>query len=150
MMRKTFIAAALSMVVGLTFAMPAAEAGGGMGFGSGASTCRLVLNGGPNQPQTVSITDAFVSDDAVKVGALVLLCDLPAIGETVAGPATGTPIPEGERSAVACYAVTGADSARIATTVQDPFTTALATTGTKSVSLGAIQLLCVPAATTNP
>jgi hypothetical protein len=146
MKRKTFVAAALSMLVGLMFGISSAEAGAGMGAGSGATTCRVVLNGGPNRDQVVSIQDPFIGADVVKISALALLCDLPAIGTRQSGSVTGTPIPDAQQAAVACYMVTGADGARIAETVQDPFTTANVATGTQSVTLGAIQFFCVPAA----
>ena len=150
MMSKTITAATLAATICLAFALPSAHAGGGMGAGSGVTTCRVVLNGSQNQPQLVSVTDPLVNNDVVKVNALVLLCDLPAIGVTQNTPATGAPIPAGQASAVACYTVTGADTARIATTVRDPFTEANAVKGVEHVALGAIQLLCVPAAATNP
>ena len=149
-MSKTITAATVAATLCLVFALPAAHAGGGMGTGSGATTCRLILNGSPNQPQLVSVIDPFVSGDIVKVNALVLLCDLPAVGTTQNVPATGTPIPAAQQNSVACYTVTGADSARIVTTIRDPFTEVNSVNGAEHVALGAIQLLCVPAATTNP
>jgi hypothetical protein len=149
-MSKIIIAATLAATLCLLFVSPAAHAGGGMGTGSGATTCRLILNGSQNQPQIVGVSDNFASNDVVKVNALVLLCDLPAVGVTQNVPATGTPIPEAQQNAVACYTVSGADSARILTTVRDPFTNVNSVGGVEHVALGAIQLLCVPAATTNP
>ena len=92
--------------------------------------------------------DDFATD-VVKVNALVLLCDLPATGVTQSGPSTGTPVLESESNAVACYTVSGADPARLPFTVRDPFTEVNSATGVEHVALGAIQLLCVPAATTN-
>jgi len=150
MISKTITAAILAATISLVFAVPGALAGGGMGAGSGVTTCRAVLNGSQNQPQLVSVTDPLVNSDVVKVNALVLLCDLPAIGVTQNVPATGAPIPAGQKSAVACYTVTGADSARVATTVRDPFTEVNAVNGAEHVAVGAIQLLCVPAMATNP
>ena len=153
MTKKTIAAAMLAATLCLVIALPTAYAGGGMGTGSGMTTCRLVLNASQKQPQIVSITDDFVTADVMKVGTLVLLCDLPALGSTVnvpEVPATGSPIPEALRTAVACYAVKGADGARIATTVMDPFTEANVAGGQAHVTLGPIELLCVPAATTNP
>lgn len=153
MISKTVLAAMVAAALCLAFVLPAAHAGGGMGAGSGTTTCRLVLNGSQNQPQIVSVTDHFVNGDVLRVNALVLLCDLPATGATQnfpSVPLTGTPIPAAEQNAVACYTVTGADTARILTTVRDPFTAANAVNGVEHVALGAIQLLCLPAATTNP
>ena len=151
MTNKTILAALLAAIVCLAFALPAAHAGGGMGTGSGATTCRLVLNGSQNQPQAVSVIDPFVNGDLLKVNALALLCDLPAIGVTKSGPATGTPVPEAQRTTVACYTVSGADSARVLATIHTPFTEATPPLGGgEHVALGAIQLLCVPAVTTAP
>jgi hypothetical protein len=149
MISKKVLTASMSLLGCLTLAMPAAHAGGGMGAGSGVTTCRLV-KGGTKPPQIVSVTDPFVSGDVMKVGALALLCDLAAAGSTVNAdvvPPTGAPILE--PNAVACYLANG-DSARILTTVTDPFTEANSPTGSEQVVVGAIQLLCVPAATTNP
>jgi len=152
MMSKSIIAAMLAATVCLAFALPLAHAGGGMGAGSGTTTCRVVLNGSQNQPQIVKLVDPFATD-TLKVNALALLCDLPATGATQnfpSVPLTGTPIPENQANAVACYTVTAADTARILTTIRDPFTTANAVGQVEHVALGAIQLLCLPAATTNP
>jgi hypothetical protein len=152
-MIKIITAATLTAALSLFLALPAAHAGGGMGAGSGVTTCRLVLNGSQNQPQIVSVSDALVSNDVVKVNALVLLCDLPATGVTQNVPATGSPIPAPPppgKNPLACYTVTGADTARILTTIRDPFTEVNAVGGAEHVALGAIQLLCVPAAATNP
>jgi len=125
-----------------------------MGTGAGMTTCRLVLNGSLNQPQSVQVVDDYVSGsivtgeggDVVKVNALALLCDVPALGATKKGLSTGSPIVETDNTRVACYTVSGADSARIQTTVATPFTEVNAVNGVENVALGAIQLLCVPAA----
>jgi len=139
------------LIACFTAVAPPVYAGGGMGTGTGATICRLILNGAPNQPQTVSVTDAFPGSnlDAVKVGAAVLLCDLDvASGLTVSGPPTGQPV-TGSNS-VTCYSLTGADPVRIGATIKDPFTEAFpGGTGTQAVQIGAIQLLCVPSLISN-
>jgi len=154
MVTKSLTAAMLAATVYVA-ALPAAHAGGGMGTpDAGVTTCRMVLNGSQNQPQTVSVIDSFVNGDVMKVNALVLICDVPAIGatqNTAQGvPPTGPPIPPAQRNAVACYTVSGADTARILATVKDPFTEANAAGGVEHVALGQIQLLCVPTQLTNP
>src|SRR5262249_53831331 len=126
MMSKSLTAAILAATLYVA-ALPAAHAGGGMGTpDAGVTTCRLVLNGSQNQPQTVSVVDGFVNGDVMKVNALVLICDLQAIGatqNTAQGvPSTGAPILPALRNAVACYTVTGADTARVLATIRDPFT----------------------------
>jgi hypothetical protein len=150
-MSKTITAATLAATVCLVFALPAAHAGGGMGQGAGMTTCRLVLNGSQNQPQTVSVTDPLVSGDVVKVNALVLLCDLAATGVTQNAsenvPSTGQPISPTDKQFVACYTVSAADTARVLTTVQDPFTEVNSAGGVAQVAVGSIALLCVPART---
>lgn len=152
MTRKMCITAVLSALACLTVALPAAIAGGGMGTGSNLTTCRVVLNGAPNQYQIAKITDDFLTPetaDTVKIGALALLCDLPAVGATQ-NPApgtngTGTPVPLTINNSISCYSVSGAASAKISATVQDAFTTTFVSDATYGVTLGAIQFVCVPA-----
>ena len=135
MVKARLIVSVLSAIAMFSVVTPPAHAGGGMGQGAGLTTCRLILNGAPNQGQTVSLVDFGTGGDQVKVGAAVLLCDVPATGTRDAGPAIGPAI--GEPNSVTCYSVSGADRARIGATMQDPF-------GTQPVQIGAIQLLCVP------
>jgi hypothetical protein len=146
MIRKAFFVAALSTFTCVTLALPAAEAGGGMGFGSGVSVCRLVFNA-PNQPQSVSLTDNFSVNDVVNVGALALLCDLPVVeARTISGPST-VPL-DGTPTAVACYLVGGAEPVRAPSTVTDPFTLVTTNGGEpqpQNVTIGAVHLLCLPA-----
>ena len=96
-MSKTITAATLAATLCLAVALPAAHAGGGMGRGQGPHLCRLILNGSANQPQTVSVTDNFASGDVVKVNALVLLCDLPAVGVTQNGRGNRDPRYQSQR-----------------------------------------------------
>lgn len=124
--------AALTILGVLAFAVPFAHAGGGMGTGSGTTSCRLIPNA-VQQPQTLSITDAVT--DAVKIGSAVLLC-ITATGETLSGPET-QPLTLSQ-NATACYAVAAADATKFPTTFTDPF-------GTQSVIATKIQLVCVPA-----
>lgn len=116
------------------------EAGGGMGQGSGTTTCRLVQNS-LDQPQTMSVIDQFTGGDIVNVGSAVLVCDLAALATTLKGPLT-TPLGT-TPTAVVCYSVGASDPSRVETTLLDPF-------GEQAVTLGAIQLLCVPATVTYP
>lgn len=141
----------------LMVAIPPAHAGGGMGAGSGVSTCRLIAGGATNQTQTFAIVDNFVtsndlpdgpSGDVVKINAPVLVCELAATGTRVSGPVTGTPIPEAQVTAITCYAVTGGNQAKSNVTTRDPFTEAVSLDPQPMV-LGAIQFVCVPSAT-NP
>jgi len=123
----------------LALAAPPAHAGGGMGGGPGASitTCRAVPNG-TNEPQTVQIVDPLTVNggDVLKIATLVLVCDIPASGTTVAGPKTTqlTAI----QTNITCYTVSGADPSKGNATVTDIF-------GTQAVKLSSIQLVCVPA-----
>jgi len=124
----------LTMIGIFAVAAPLAHAGGGMGAGSGTTTCRLVPSA-PNQPQTVRIVDPLATDD-VKVGAAVLVCDLAATGATLSGPSTQTP--PATPNAVTCYALGSADPGKFNATITDAFGT------NQTVKLGGIQLLCVP------
>jgi hypothetical protein len=142
MIRKSFVAAAVATLACLTFVMPSAEAGGGMGQGAGLTTCRLVV-AGPPQPQTVSVSDGFVSSDEVRVGALALVCDLPALGATVSGAPTGAPLDAS--NAVACYVVRAAEGARIPTSITDPFTAVNTAEGIQPITLSSVQFICLPA-----
>jgi hypothetical protein len=146
MVMARLIVPVLSAIACFTVVATPAHAGGGMGAGSGATLCRLILNGAPNQPQTVKVGDTFLGSgvDQVKVGAAVLLCDLAVLnGSTVSGPPTGNPVPESEATSTTCYSISGADAARIGATMTDPFTE-VNPPGTQAVEIGAIQLLCVP------
>jgi len=122
-----------------------AHAGGGMGAGIGNTVCRLVQNA-VSQPQRLAISDqSTVTPDQVSLGAAVLLCDLPAgaVNLTVdtfptdPPPWTPTP-PPGPANIISCYALAGADPAKLTATFKDAF-------GTQTVRVGAIQLFCVPA-----
>lgn len=157
MSRVKVAAAALFGIVLLLVAIPAAQAGGGMGAGSGVSTCRLVAGGATNQTQTFAVLDPFVttndlpdgpSGDVVKINAPVLVCELAAAGTRLSGPVTGTPIPESQVTAITCYAVTGGNQAKSNVTTRDPFTEAVSL-DPQPLVLGAIQFVCVPSAT-NP
>jgi hypothetical protein len=149
--KARFVVSVLSAIAFFAVVASLADAGGGMGQGTGASVCRLILSGAPNQPQTVRVGDFFLGSntDEVKVGAAVLLCDLDVSnGFTVAGPRTGTPI--SPSTSVTCYTLSGADPARIQATMKDPFTEVFpGGNGSQAVQIGAIQLLCVPSAITD-
>src|SRR5262249_62361188 len=102
--------------------------------------------------QTVRWVGLGTAGDQVKVGAAVLVCDLPATGSTLPpGPSTGSPISETVANSVTCYSVSGADPARIGATMKDPFTEVYPdqVAGTQAVQIGAIQLLCVPSLLSN-
>jgi hypothetical protein len=114
----------------------AVHAGGGMGAGSGVSTCRTISQG-VNPPHTISITDTLTVGDEVRVGRATLVCDLPASGLTVA-PAGATTTPVTDPNAIVCYTLVGADRTSVAASITDVF-------GTQDVAVGTIQLLCVPA-----
>jgi hypothetical protein len=150
MLKTRFVVSMISMIACFTAVAPV-YAGGGMGAGTGATLCRFILSGAPNQPQTVRVADFFLgsNQDEVKVGAAVLLCDLDvASGSTVFGPPTGPPVTDS--TSVTCYSLAGADPARFGATMKDPFTEAFpGGTGTQAVQIGAIQLLCVPSVISN-
>jgi hypothetical protein len=151
-MRKRIVLSVLSVVATLTATAPLAHAGGGMGNGAGVTTCRLV-NGAPRQPQIVSLTDDFPGTDVMNIGQLALLCDIPASGNTVTPEqtgGTGQPVLATEQTSVACYTVGKADKAAVPVTVTDTFTRALDPNGTYGVTVGAINLVCVPAVHTTP
>ena len=160
MTRKTIASVMLLATACLTLGIPAAYAGGGMGAGSGVTTCRFVASGASNQPQSIAIVDPFVTvnelpfpsppGDVVKINAAVLVCELVATGATVSGPATGTPILETAATSTTCYAVTGANPSKFNVTVQDPFTEVASPSGLQNMVLGGIQLVCVPSITTRP
>jgi|ERR671937_2095270 hypothetical protein len=140
---RLFAAGLAAVVASVTVGVPVALAGGGMGAGSGVTTCRLIINGAANQPQTVGVVDSFTpTTDLMKVGIATLVCDIPAVGSTVSGPATGTPVGVTANS-VTCYSVASADSGKVPVTLRDPFTEATPAQ-TQQVTLGAIQFLCVP------
>jgi hypothetical protein len=154
MISKTIAAVISTIILCLAFAPPAAHAGGGMGTGGNLTTCRVVLSGAPNQYQVAKIQDELLSSttaDTVKIGALSLLCDLPAVGTTLnpdsnsLNGGTGQPVTPSQVSRVSCYTVSGADPAKVPVTVQDAFTTTFDAAGTYGVVLGAIQFVCVPA-----
>ncbi len=147
------ILAVLSVIAALTLAIPAAYAGGGMGAGSGVTSCRLILNGPQNEPQQIKVIDGYTGGDTVKVGALTLLCDLPALASTVnnpPAPPTNLPAFPAPPNSISCYALSSADAARINATLMDAFTTAgdPSRTATNSIAIGALQLICVPALVT--
>jgi hypothetical protein len=157
MTRTTLAIAMLLVATGFTLGIPTADAGGGMGAGSGVTTCRFVASGAPNQPQSIAVVDPFVTvnelpnpntpGDVVKVNAAVLVCELLATAKTVSGPATGGPIIETEATSTTCYAVSGSNPAKFNVTVKDPFTEVGAPSGVQSMVLGGIQLVCVPSIT---
>lgn len=146
MRRATFSIWMISAIACFTAAVPVAHAGGGMGEASdGVTTCRLILNGAPNQSQAVTVTDPYVSGDEMKVGAAVLVCDLAALAHTINNtPPTGSSVPTDQRNSATCYTVTGADQARFTETIVNPFANAPDATGTQDIQLGPIQLFCVP------
>jgi hypothetical protein len=136
MKHSRIVTTTLCAAILVTLAAPAAHAGGGMGAGSGVSTCRTISQG-VNPPHTISITDTLTVGDEVRVGRATLLCDLPASGLTVA-PAGATTTPVTDPNAIVCYTLVGADRTSVAASITDVF-------GTQDVGVGTIQLLCVPA-----
>src|SRR5712691_1877685 len=122
MVKARFVVAMISAIACFAVVTPPAHAGGGMGAGDGLTTCRLILNGSPNQGQTVNVVDFVPGGDQVKVGAAVLLCDLPATGTRLAGPVIGPSVGENVATSVTCYSISGADQARLAHRMKDPFT----------------------------
>ncbi len=146
MIKARFVVAMISAIACFAVVAPPAHAGGGMGTGSGVTTCRVILNGGPNQGQTVKLTDSMpgTNPDQVKVGAAVLVCDLAAIGTLVAGSGLGAPpVPPDSADSVTCYTLSGADQVRILATMTDGFTEVSSPNG-QPVQIGALQFMCVP------
>ena len=161
-MKKLIVPMSLAALATLAVSTPPVHAGGGMGPGAGVTTCRLVT-GAPNQFQVVKVQDDYLSAttaDTVVIGTLSLICDIPATGQTqnpIQDPnnpniqfTTGQPVGETEQNSMTCYTVGRADNAKFPTTVTDAFSRTFQPTGTYDVTLGAINLVCVPAIKSPP
>jgi hypothetical protein len=163
-MNKRVVVAVFGVVATLALSTSLVYAGGGMGTGAGVTTCRLVM-GSPKQYQIISQTDDFTppappglpKGDVMSVGTLSLLCDLPATNGFTTNPApntggTGNPVLPTEQNSMSCYSVGPSftedgkiDKTQASLTVEDTFTRTFNPNGTYSVTLSAINLVCVPA-----
>jgi hypothetical protein len=137
---KSFVVG-LSIVAAVVAAVPLAHAGGGMGGGSLADVtapmaCRLILNAA-NQSQTIKIVDGFTSEDNVKVGAAVLLCQT-GLASLVSGPPTAALPSTVTPDSITCYNLGNADQLKQPVTFTDAF-------GEQQATLGGISVFCVPA-----
>lgn len=145
----------LSAALLATAFVPLADAGGGMGIGSGTTACR-VLMGGANPAQVVSLdVETLPATEIVRPGAPLLVCDLPTVGSTVIDPKDRNPPPPTvlvtNPTHVVCYPVQGSDKQKHTATLQDPFTLSEPDTADQSraITLGGIRLLCVQAVITD-
>jgi hypothetical protein len=154
MNRVRVVTAVLSAIAFVTLAVPYADAGGGMGLGSGTISCRAV-QGGPNPPQVVSLTDPFAPNTVVQVGPAALICvglqsegtpPSNTIGDTVGGgpPTVAPQSPNG----LVCYPVLGSDKQKFTAFIDDAFT--LANGPSQTVTIAGVSLLCVDAAIAFP